>query len=172
MIYITDRNSVPAYCGVPITHIISIGHTEDCPNIHCFRDKDFNLYRFAFQDESNSQTEKPPTKKIMQRMIDIFSTIDIKTDYVLFHCAAGISRSTASAFVLNIMNGKSYEESYKEILKSRYPSTDLDKLWEHRNMLIQPNKLMIYYADEILKKNGEMIDYIKKISDNADWTFK
>ena len=46
-IRICGRDEVPNHCGCPITHIISIGGVEDCPNIGPFRDKHFTLHRYS-----------------------------------------------------------------------------------------------------------------------------
>lgn len=153
---ICDRWSVNNHCDLPINNIISIGSVEDCPNISAFREKDFALYRFVFVDISHEAPEGP-SLKIVQKMINIFKLILVNTESpdVLFHCAAGISRSTAAALIFLIAAGWSYQDACKEIYKVRgYTS---------------PNLLMIKYADKILKQNGVMRNFVRANFGDGDY---
>lgn len=154
-IRICDRASVPHHGHLPITHIISIGSVEDCPNISTFREKNFSFHRFVFVDVSH-ECEEGPSLQIVQRMIDIFKEI-VKTDSpdVLFHCAAGISRSTAAAYIYLIVAGLSFEDAVKEVFAAR----------GH----VSPNLLMIKYADKILEKNGIMRNIVRNSFGDPDY---
>lgn len=147
MIYICGRDYVPNHAHIPFTHIVSIGSVEDVPNISAFREREFTLYRFIFLDISH-KAENGPTLDITQRMIDAFKDIlRSKNPVVLFHCAAGISRSTAAAFIFLVMADYSLQDACKEIYNVRGYTT--------------PNLLMISFADEILKYNGVMRNFVR-----------
>lgn len=156
IIRICARNDIPNHAHLPINNIISIGSVEDCPNISSFREKDFALYRFVFVDISHEAPEGP-SLKIVQKMINVFNIILDNTNSpdILFHCAAGISRSTAAAFIFLIVSGWSYQDACKEIYKVRgYTS---------------PNLLMIKYADDILVQNGVMRNFVRANFGDGDY---
>lgn len=160
---ICAKSDVPNYSDHGITDIISIGSCEDCPDIRAFRDHNFVMHRFVFNDVANpSQVDGniPPSSAIVKKMINIFTSI--KNRYsclpdqavfhfpvsILFHCQMGISRSTAAAFIFFYCLGYSFQEAYTETLLARHIVN------------IQPNMLMIKYADEILKCDGAMFRYV------------
>jgi predicted protein tyrosine phosphatase len=155
-IAICGYQDVPGHAHLPFTHIISIGHVEDCPDIRPFRQRDFTMHRFVFEDISGPG-DTSPTLRIMKRMIDTFATIrDTRTfPHVLFHCAAGRSRSTAAAFIFLIVAGWSYEDAYREIVRVRG--------------VVQPNLWMIKLADHILGHGGKMVTFVANASGHADW---
>ena len=67
----------------------------------------------------------------------------------LVHCWAGISRSTAAAYILlNDIHGPGHEEAIARALRSRAPHA-------------QPNRLMIKHADAILKRDARMIKAVE-----------
>jgi len=75
---------------------------------------------------------------------------------MLIHCWAGVSRSTASAFIAQCM--LSPEKSEKEL------ATELRFL----SPPATPNPLIIAYADAILERNGAMIAAIENIGRGAE----
>lgn len=149
-IYITDRNSVPFFADKSITDIISIGSDNDFPSLGKIIEGDFNLYRFAFHDVSH-EMEGGPAKHHIERLIQLYKNMinDPSDRAILFHCTAGISRSTAAAFIFLVMMGCSYSEAYNGVKESR-------------GYLINPNQLMIRYADELLGHGGKMKEFIDK----------
>jgi predicted protein tyrosine phosphatase len=148
-IRICGFHDVKDHAHLPITDIISIGSVEDIPNISAFREKDFALYRFVFEDVSHD-CPTGPSLKIVQKMIKTFKTILDNNDSpdVLFHCAAGISRSTAAAFIFLVVAGYSYEKAFGAVYDARGST--------------YPNQLMIKYADDILNRGGTMLDFVNK----------
>lgn len=155
-IRICGFHDVKNYANLPITDIISIGSIEDIPNISAFREKDFALYRFVFEDVSHECTTGP-SLKIVKRMIKTFKTILDNNDSpdVLFHCAAGISRSTAAAFIFLVVAGWTYENAIKEIFAVRG--------------YVSPNLLMIKYADKILGDYGIMRNIVRANFGDPDY---
>jgi len=165
-IYVTDRNSVPTYSQVAISHIISIGNKEICPDISKFGNHNLTYYRICFDDVSDSGHQNPPTYEIVERLIKIYISIP-SNSHVLFHCSAGISRSTAAAFLYLVVKGISYEKAWEEVLRARYPGAS-----NIPDDYIRPNNLMIYYADQIFGDNGEMIKWILEKKGDTKWNFK
>ena len=160
-IRICGRDEVPNHCGCPITHIISIGGVEDCPNIAPFRDKNFTLHRFNFDDINEIRTDATaPSLEIIKLMIDTFKDIINKNPNcdVLFHCMAGRNRSSAAAFIFLICAGWYYQDAANEIIKVRGP--------------VAPNLLMIKWADQILNKNGYMRNWARDNFNKGDPNYK
>lgn len=72
-----------------------------------------------------------------------------RTSPFLVHCWAGISRSTAAAYiVLCDMHGAGHEDRIADALRFHVPYA-------------QPNRLMIRHADHLLARNGRMIAAIE-----------
>ena len=67
----------------------------------------------------------------------------------LVHCWAGISRSTAAAFiVLCDLHGAGHEQRIAKALRLRAPHA-------------QPNRLMVRHADHLLRREGRMISAVE-----------
>lgn len=70
---------------------------------------------------------------------------------ILFHCWAGVSRSTAGAYIAaNFVRGAGAEEELAQNLRSAAP-------------FATPNKLVVSLADQCLKRDGKMIEAIDNI---------
>ena len=68
-----------------------------------------------------------------------------RTSPILVHCWAGISRSTAAAYILLCdLHGAGHEARIANALRFHVPYA-------------QPNRLMIRHADHLLARNGRMI---------------
>jgi predicted protein tyrosine phosphatase len=65
---------------------------------------------------------------------------------MLIHCWAGISRSTASAFTIACMLNEPGRE------------TDIARLLRARAAHAQPNRRLVALADDILARDGRMVD--------------
>jgi predicted protein tyrosine phosphatase len=71
----------------------------------------------------------------------------------LVHCWAGISRSTAAAYILLCdIRGVGHEHAIARELRSLAPHA-------------QPNRLMVRHADQILGREGRMIEAIESMGD-------
>jgi len=72
----------------------------------------------------------------------------------LVHCWAGISRSTAAAFILlNDIHGPGYEEVIARGLRFHAPHA-------------MPNRLMVRHADELMNRAGRMIRAVEAMSES------
>jgi predicted protein tyrosine phosphatase len=72
---------------------------------------------------------------------------------LLVHCWAGISRSTAAAYILLCdMRGPGYEAEIARELRELAPHA-------------QPNRLMIRHADQLLAREGRMIAAVESMGE-------
>ena len=91
-----------------------------------------------------------PNVEHIERLID-FAQVWGGHDAMVVHCWAGISRSTAAAFIsLCTINPEAPEELIARRLREASPTA-------------YPNRLMVRLADEALSRRGRMIDAIERI---------
>ena len=70
---------------------------------------------------------------------------------LLVHCWAGISRSTAAAYILLCdLHGPGHEDVIAKSLRYRAPHA-------------QPNRLMVRHADALLRRGGRMTEAVEAI---------
>ncbi|WP_213741459.1 tyrosine protein phosphatase [Bradyrhizobium sp. dw_411] len=74
---------------------------------------------------------------------------------LLIHCWAGISRSSAAAFVIACDRNPGFERDVADELRRRAP-------------FATPNRLMVRLADDLLARDGRMIEAIEKIGRGAE----
>ena len=91
-----------------------------------------------------------PNAVHVEQLIDFVDAWDQKNP-LLIHCWAGISRSTAGAFIASCrLNPKMEENEIAVALRTASPSAS-------------PNPLLISIADRILDRQGRMVEAIRKI---------
>ncbi|MGI9423584.1 MAG: tyrosine phosphatase family protein [Hyphomicrobiaceae bacterium] len=91
-----------------------------------------------------------PASEHIAQLLD-FASVWNRQGPLVIHCLAGVSRSTAAAFiVLCKFNPATSEHSLARALRRKSPSA-------------QPNQLMIELADELLSRDGRMIEAIEAI---------
>ncbi|MFN3349504.1 tyrosine phosphatase family protein [Pseudorhodoplanes sp.] len=92
----------------------------------------------------------PPNESHVEKLIDFVTAWD-RTTPIVVHCYAGISRSTAGAFIAACaLNPKRSEESIARAIRAFSPTA-------------QPNIRLVALADEILRRNGRMTSAIRAI---------
>lgn len=74
---------------------------------------------------------------------------------LLIHCWAGISRSSAAAYILACDRHPGREDELATVLRARAP-------------FVTPNRLMVALADDLLGRNGAMIDAMARIGRGAE----
>jgi predicted protein tyrosine phosphatase len=74
---------------------------------------------------------------------------------LLVHCWAGISRSSAAAFMIASARNAGHERDIADELRRRAP-------------FATPNRLMVALADDLLQRSGQMIEAIQRIGRGAD----
>lgn len=157
-------HEVPYFVQANLTDMVSIGDPDTHPHL-CSPQlpPDFapfpntTIHRFEFQDICHV-AETSPTSKHVERIIVLADSFKASKEEVrvLFHCQAGVSRSTAAAFILCVRCGMTYQEAYDHILRIRG--------------FLHPNILMIKYADILMGQGGKMLDYVGSRSpDSASW---
>ena len=97
----------------------------------------------------------PPRREHIEKLLDWWNSLH-DVDSVYCHCAAGISRSTAAAFILRCHAEPPGNEqrAMKAVLKD--------------NPFASPNRLMVERADELLDRNGQMIEAVHTVCRQLD----
>ena len=96
----------------------------------------------------------PPGSTHVQAILDFAKHWNRKAP-LLIHCYAGVSRSTASAFIIaNAMADENDPVVLAQNLRLRSPTAT-------------PNAKMIALADALLDKDGTMVEAVKKIGRGA-----
>jgi predicted protein tyrosine phosphatase len=87
---------------------------------------------------------KPPSREHVVQLLDFVHGWDRKAP-LLVHCFAGISRSTAAAFItLCALNPRASEETIARVLRR---SSDT----------AMPNRLFVAHADDLMRREGRML---------------
>ena len=79
-----------------------------------------------------------------------FSRARTRETPLLIHCWAGISRSSAAAYILACDHHPGREGELATMLRTRAP-------------FVTPNRRMVALADDLLRRNGAMVDAIARI---------
>ncbi len=97
----------------------------------------------------------PPGSQHVQALIDFARKWDRRAPMIV-HCWAGISRSTAGAFIISCArNPAADEQSVAATLRAASPSAT-------------PNARLVALADEILEREGRMIRAMEAIGRGAN----
>jgi len=94
--------------------------------------------------------ESPPAKEHVEKLLLFSRTWDAE-DPILVHCWAGVSRSMAATYtILCDRLGPGSEVYAAKAIRDRAPHA-------------YPNSLLVQYADELLGRQGRMVEAIKNI---------
>ncbi len=97
----------------------------------------------------------PPGQADVETLVTFIEEWDPASP-MLIHCWAGVSRSTAGAFIAQCVLAPDAEElELAKRLRTASPSAT-------------PNKLMVAYADDLLGRRGRMVDAVAIIGRGAD----
>jgi len=105
-----------------------------------------NLLRCFFYDIDKLQYQQEPIIKSVEKILNfLYEFIESSTHdkSILIHCHAGVSRSTATAYLLYCLVNENPETAFENLLKIT------NKPW--------PNRNMIKLADDILQRNGDLL---------------
>jgi predicted protein tyrosine phosphatase len=75
---------------------------------------------------------------------------------IVFHCYAGISRSTAAAFITACA------------LAPEHPEADIARRLREASATATPNARMVAVADDLLSRGGRMVDAVRRIGRGAE----
>ena len=94
---------------------------------------------------------RPPRRDHIEILVTESENL-LQASLVYCHCAAGISRSTAAAYILHCIHRDpgEEEEAMKDVLDD--------------NPFASPNRLMIEFADDILERGGDMVTAVETIT--------
>jgi predicted protein tyrosine phosphatase len=95
-----------------------------------------------------------PDRDMMQAVLDFGRKGELQRA-LLIHCWAGISRSSAAAFAIACDRNPGFERDIADELRRRSPSAT-------------PNRLMVRLADDLLRRDGRMVDAIDGIGRGAE----
>lgn len=133
------------------TSIVSIGEPETGSPYGFDDDNPLHL-RLEFHDVLSAKTRQlagrtiqPPTREHIRTLLDEAPVLRT-TDLLYCHCNAGISRAPATAFILRCHYRGPGDEREQ-----------LDAVLEDRPQA-SPNRLMVEYADDLLERDGAMVD--------------
>ncbi len=90
-----------------------------------------------------------PDREMVAQIIDFGHNVSEDMP-LLIHCWAGISRSSAAAYIIACARSSGREFEIADCLRRRAP-------------FVTPNALMVALADDLLSRDGRMIDAITAI---------
>lgn len=159
-IAICGVSEVPAFAATRLDHIISFRDPQQpLPDIRGFK-TGFSLHSFVFADTGHPSDPSAPTRAAMERLLGIYA--QTKPDQsILFHCFAGVSRSSAAAFLWFAHHGIAWGTAYEMVVKMRGP-------------FVCPNQLMVQLADQLMGHGGEMAAFMtaetgRRAKERAAW---
>lgn len=138
--------------------VVSIGE-PDWTRPECLRNATFPVLTLGFDDceqdigdGSKHADMKAPTWEDVQKIIDFAETIPrLEYGYVLSHCMAGISRSSAAMAIMLVARSPKLAglEAFK-MIKQQCENAYRDGL--RPDWGISPNRRMVWMADELLNR--------------------
>lgn len=150
-------SEVPRFAQSSLTDLVSIGTPGSAlPDLSAFSVA-LTIHRFEFDDVSHV-CDIGPQKEHAAALIALADSLlarqsDVR---VLYHCAAGVSRSTAALFILLVRGGMTYEQAYQSILAVRG--------------ILHPNILLIKHADILMGHDGKLLDGVAAFNQGSqDW---
>ena len=120
------------------------------PKQICSCSKEHHVYRFV--DSVDGHVNGPQLEHI-KHLLTIGKSWT-QTEPLLIHCMAGISRSSAAAFILMCQKLPGAEQDIAEIMSQSAPN-----LW--------PNSAMVKMADELLVRKGKMLSSLIAFENNS-----
>jgi predicted protein tyrosine phosphatase len=131
--------------------LLSPGPPEtDWRGLNCHRH-----IRLAFHDIVEPVPDLvAPDHDLMRAVLD-FGRAGQPERSLLIHCWAGISRSSAAAFAIACDRNPGFEREIATELRRRAPS-------------VTPNRLMVRLADDLLHRDGRLVDAIDAIGRGAE----
>ena len=137
------------------SHAISLlGSDHEMPSIPSLAPD--NHLKLSFNDISAPMDGYvPPGQADVETLVEFVRGWDPASP-MLIHCWAGVSRSTAGAFITQCVVAPDADE------------LDLAKRLRTASPSATPNKLMVAFADDLLGRKGRMIDAVAIIGRGAD----
>ena len=145
---------LPDFAGQGVTHVVSLwdGYEAENPKTRLRVEVIFPgaVIHFGFFNDVFTEfaSSYPPNQESIQDILNF--TGELKAgDYLLVHCAVGISRSTAIAYATLCKHaGPGFEEDCFRALIGIRPSAS-------------PNPLIVRFADDLLGRDFRLVEAIK-----------
>ncbi|HEX2593853.1 MAG TPA: protein-tyrosine phosphatase family protein [Rhizomicrobium sp.] len=136
------------------SHMVTLLSPDHMIEVHPVLGEERHL-RLGVQDIVDiSAGDTPPAAKHVLTLLEFARDWDAASP-MLVHCWAGISRSTAAAFIVACDRlGPGNEVALAQMLRSRAAHA-------------APNRLMVQIGDDILGRRGKMVDAIEAIGRGA-----
>ena len=132
----------------PARVISLLSDDEELPSFEGLTDE-AHLKLYVLEDASTATISKT-AKERAQKIIDFLGPWD-GAGGVLVHCNRGVARSMAAAYiVLCLLRPDDAEETLAQMLRDGAPHAD-------------PCPMLITYADDLLDRDGRMIDAIEDL---------
>lgn len=150
------KSKADAYISIrepnDVTHIVSIKNKNDVfanmphPVRDAWKNKE-TLLALDFDDATNAPEARrrghsPPTRQDIETLIEFMKSVPPNA-VVLFHCEAGISRSSAAALIGQAVHGVSTDNAMRALFAPF-------GLYGTLSLSFYPNALMMVEADAIL----------------------
>lgn len=156
--YVCGVDEVPKYEDKFITDIIAFTHPgNDNEADYSKFNMNPEINKFCVHDVFDNRYHPHvlvfPTEELVKEIINVCEKIKTKVDTgnlveCLVHCQAGISRSTAAAFIL------------LAVLTGEWKERDcINEIYQRRNIM-KPNPLIIEFADKLLNRGGKMLSLV------------
>ncbi|HXI13004.1 MAG TPA: hypothetical protein VNM92_10190 [Thermoanaerobaculia bacterium] len=144
-IVILDRGSAAALLTTPqrcsaISYLVSIGDPADEPPAGYG-----NIARKLRLEFEDSGPGGGPGEHDIEDLIHFARQIEVDPGAVLIHCHAGVSRSSAAAYIILSM-----------VLGPGRETEALERVFAARSIAV-PNRRMVEIADRLLSRQGAMI---------------
>ena len=143
-------SELSGHVGAGVTHVVSIldpDHPEP-PTLSSFPQAGRVLFRFDDIIRSEPGAAEPNRDHIDQ-ILDCGRWLrEQAADHVLVHCHAGISRSTAAAAIMLAHDNPGREQEAFDAIDRVRPRS-----W--------PNSLMVGLADDVLSRDGALLDAMR-----------
>ena len=149
-IHVTSLQAAPLTCADhKIEHAISfIDPTQSTPQYPNIKKKNHLILKMHDISEKRNGLVVPARDHVMN-MIDFMLRHDWQKD-ILIHCLMGVSRSTATAYIMLNLHYEGRELEIAQYLQAKIPHAS-------------PNKMLIEHADHILGRDGRMISAVASL---------
>lgn len=148
--------------GSHIQHLCSIGEEHSLMPFG-YRDERLSTMRIEFDDieRASHLWYQPCMQHHVEPMLRLAARVKEQPAPVLVHCAAGISRSTATALVLlAALSEPGQEKAALDHLLASVQNTYEKGL--RADLFIRPNRRVVWWGDQLLNREGALLELVQR----------